>query len=95
LVIAQFRWPNWAGTVPSSPERSYSRKPLGGRTEPSLSLFSITYRNGTAASKNTWGRFVESIAAEARLFHSCLGKMYRCGSDDSFALFDGDELVRL
>jgi hypothetical protein len=33
VVIAQLRWPNWAGTVPSSSERIYSRKPLGGRTE--------------------------------------------------------------
>jgi hypothetical protein len=32
VVIAQFRWPNWAGTVPSSSQRIYSRKALGGRT---------------------------------------------------------------
>ncbi len=49
----------------------------------------------TAASKNAGVRFVGPIATEMGLFHGCLGRVYRCGSDDSFALLDGDELVRL
>jgi hypothetical protein len=42
VVIAQFRWPNWAGTVPSSFERIYSRKALGEATANLPLLFSIT-----------------------------------------------------
>lgn len=62
---------------------------------PIIASFCVQNAVRIATSRNARGRFVRSIAAETGLFHGCFGKMYRCGSDNSLAFLDGDELVRL